>query len=59
MNQIPSNIDIINSVLYVKASGAISDVTEDLLSEPTKSIAQLLNEKNQTDETNEKDQATD
>lgn len=36
--------NIVDSVLYVKASGAISDVSQDLEAIPTKTIAQLLNE---------------
>lgn len=42
---------IVDSVLYVKASGSISDVSEDLESVPTKSIAQLLNEKTPEEDT--------
>ena len=52
MNQIPSNIDIGNSVLYVKASGSIEDVSDDLLLEPTKTIAQLLDEKKYEEKSN-------
>lgn len=43
--------NIVDSVLYVKASGAISDISEDLESVPTKTIAQLLNEENQDNDT--------
>jgi hypothetical protein len=43
-----SNINtnnIIDSVLYIRASGSIADISADLESQPTKTIAQLLDEK--------------
>jgi hypothetical protein len=46
MNEPKINIDhITNSILYVRASGSIEDVSADLQSEPIKTIAQLLHEK--------------
>jgi len=46
MNENKINIDhITDSVLYVRASGSIQDVSADLESQPTKTIAQLLDEK--------------
>jgi hypothetical protein len=43
--------NIIDSVLHVRASGTIEDVSSDLESLPAKTIAQLLDEK--TTETNQ------
>jgi len=43
-NNIKTN-NIIDSVLYIRASGSIEDVSSDLESQPTKTIAQLLDEK--------------
>jgi hypothetical protein len=43
--------NIIDSVLHVRASGTIEDVSSDLEALPTKTIAQLLDEK--TTETNQ------
>lgn len=45
--------NIVDSVLYVKASGSISDVSQDLEAVPTKTIAQLLNEEPQENKTQE------
>lgn len=43
--------NIVDSVLHVRASGSIADVSADLEAQPTKTIAQLLDEK--TNETTE------
>jgi hypothetical protein len=43
--------NIIDSVLHIRASGSIEDVSADLQAQPTKTIAQLLDEK--TTETNQ------
>lgn len=46
MNESNINVDnIIDSVLHIRASGSIADISADLESEPTKTIAQLLDEK--------------
>jgi hypothetical protein len=43
--------NIIDSVLHIRASGSIEDISSDLESQPTKTIAQLLDEKTtKTDE---------
>lgn len=42
---IPNIDNIIDSVLYVRASGAIEDISADLASVPSKTIAQLIDEK--------------
>ena len=39
-----SDFNMADSVLYVKASGSISDVSHDMNCPETKTIAQLLNE---------------
>lgn len=46
MNEQNIKIDnIIDSVLHIRASGSIADVSADLECQPTKTIAQLLDEK--------------
>jgi len=45
MNKNIKTNNIIDSVLHIRASGSIEDVSSDLESQPTKTIAQLLDEK--------------
>lgn len=46
-----SDFNMADSVLYIKASGSISDVSYDMNCPETKTIAQLLNEEKTKEDT--------
>jgi hypothetical protein len=49
-------IKLVDSVLEVKALGAIADISADLSLESTKTIAELLDDKKETEQEEEREQ---